>query len=399
MAKKTNTIPQIKKEDWVSNFTLIGRAKINDYTFKIDEKAEKSDWIYNSMNLGVDCGEKHGTVYAEMMGGYADERENVIYAHGKTDDGKDDFENKITVDWDDRDNEDVLDTIGDLCFITVGLETTTKDKKTFYKKFLSAYDAIAYINEHLDNDTVVNVKGTMKYSMYNDKVQVRKNITSIVLSKVDDESKFKATFNQTVLLDKSSASLKNIDKDKSAMYVDAKVLDYVKEINGVEIKGQYPYNVQFEYVFPDLSNQEQVKKIMDKLFKVKKNITQVTFEGEFIEGGAVVQATLDDIPQDIKDLIDIGVYTEEEALARCSSNGARERRMVLTKPFIRLVGDDKIPVPQIFADKFKEEDLIFNIPESTSDDDDDTDDTVNTVEDDDDENEDSGTDTSWLDSL
>lgn len=398
MAKKTNTIPQIQKEDWVSNFTLIGKAKINDYTFKIDEKAEKSDWIYNSMNLGVDCGEKHGTVYAEMMGGYADERENVIYAHGKTDDGKDDFENKIAVDWDDRDNEDVLDTIGDLCFITVGLETTTKDKKTFYKKFLSAYDAIAYINEHLDNDTVVNVKGTMKYSMYNDKVQVRKNITSIVLSKIDDESKFKATFNQTVLLDKSSASLKNIDKDKSAMYVDAKVLDYVKEINGVEIKGQYPYNVQFEYIFPDLSNQEQVKKIMDKLFKVKKNITQVTFEGEFIEGGAVVQATLDDIPQDIKDLIDIGIYTEEEALARCSSNGARERRMVLTKPFIKLVGDDKIPVPQIFADKFKEEDLIFNIPESTSTDDD-TDDTVNTVEDDDDENEDSGADTSWLDSL
>ena len=82
MAKKTNTIPQIKKEDWVSNFTLIGKAKINDYTFKIDEKAEKSDWIYNSMNLGVDCGEKHGTVYAEMLGGYADERENVIYAHG-----------------------------------------------------------------------------------------------------------------------------------------------------------------------------------------------------------------------------------------------------------------------------------------------------------------------------
>lgn len=396
MAKKTNTIPQIKKEDWVSNFTLIGKAKINDYTFKIDEKAEKSDWIYNSMNLGVDCGEKHGTVYAEMLGGYADERENVIYAHGKTEDGKDDFENKITVDWDDRDNEDVLDTIGDLCFITVGLETTAKDKKTFYKRFLSAYDAIAYINEHLENNTIVNVKGTMKYSMYKDKAQIRKNITSIVLSKVDDESKFKATFNQTVLLDKSSANLKNIDKDKSAMYVDAKVLDYVKEINGVEIKGQYPYNVQFEYVFPDLSNQEQVKKIMDKLFKVKKNVTQVTFEGEFIEGGAVVQATLDDIPQDIKDLIDIGVYTEEEALARCSSSGAKERRMVLTKPFIRLVGDDKIPVPQIFADRFKEEDLIFDIPESTPDDDDDT---VNTVEDDDDKNEDSGTDTSWLDSL
>ena len=59
----------IAKSDWASSFSLIGEAKVNDYTYKIDAKSEKSSWIYNSLNLGVDCGEKHGTVYVELMGG------------------------------------------------------------------------------------------------------------------------------------------------------------------------------------------------------------------------------------------------------------------------------------------------------------------------------------------
>lgn len=356
MAKNEKKV--IKKDNWVSSFALIGVPKINDYTFKIDEKSEKSSWIYNSMNIGIDCGEKFGTVYAEMMGGYSSEQPSAIYAHGKKDDGSDDFEQQITVDWDDRFNESILETIGDLSFITVGLEKTTKGS-TYYKKFLSAYDAIAYIKAHLEEGMVVNVRGNLKYSMYQDKVQVRKNITSIVLSKVDDASKYVARFTQTILLDKASASLKNIDKDKSVMYVDARVLDYLKEYNGIEVKGQYPFAKQFEFEM-DFSNEAQCKKIMEKVFKVKKGVTQITFEGDLIEGGAVVTATLDDIPQDIKDLIDCGVYTEEEALARCSSNGNREQRMVLRKPMVRLVGEDKTPTLQRFEEKYTEEDLVLD---------------------------------------
>ena len=356
MAKNEKKV--IEKDNWVSNFTLIGVPKINDYTFKIDEKSEKSSWIYNSMNIGIDCGEKFGTVYAEMMGGYSSEQPSAIFVHGKKDDGSDDFSQKITVDWDDRFDEGILETIGDLSFITVGLEKTTKGS-TYYKKFLSAYDAIAYIKAHLEEGMVVNVRGNLKYSMYQDKVQVRKNITSIVLSKVDDASKYTARFTQTILIDKASASLKNIDKDKSVMYIDARVLDYLKEYNGIEVKGQYPFAKQFEFEM-DFSNEAQCKKIMEKVFKVKKGITQITFEGDLIEGGAVVTATLDDIPQDIKDLIDCGVYTEEEALARCSSNGNREQRMVLRKPMVRLIGEDKTPTLQKFEEKYTEEDLVLD---------------------------------------
>lgn len=349
----------IKKSDWSATFNLIGTPKISeDYTFKIDEKSEKSKWVYNSMNLGIDCGEKYGVVYAELMGGYSEENENKIFAHGKKDDGSDDFEKQIVVDWDDRDNPSVLEEIGELSFLTVGLEKTSEGK-TFYKKFLSAYDAIKYIKEHLTEDMVVNVKGNLKYSSYNETVQVRKNITSIVLSKVDDSTKYKATFTQSVLIDKDSANLKNIDRDKGVMYVDAKVLDYLKEYNGVEVKGQFPYNKQFEFAM-DFSNETACKKIMDKLFKVKKGITQITFEGEFIEGGAVVTASWDDLPKDIQDLVEMGVYSEEEALAKCTANGSRERRMVLKKPQIKLVGDDKVPVIQKFEEKYAEDDLYLD---------------------------------------
>lgn len=349
---------KIVRKDWVSNFTLIGRPIINDYTYKIDERSEKSNWVYNALNLGVDCGEKFGSVYCELMGGYSEDNENKIYAHGKKDDNSDDFEKQIIVDWEDRFNEDVLEEVGDLSFITVGLEKTSADK-TFYKKFLSAYDAIVYIKENLKEDMVVNVRGNLKYSSYNDAVQVRKNITSIALSKADDPSKYKATFTQSILLDKDSANLKNVDKDKGVMYVDARVLDYVKEINGVEVKGQYPYKKQFEFAL-NLENEKQCKTIYEKLFKVKKNVSQVTFEGEFIEGGAVITATWDDIPDDIKDLVEMGVYTKDEALAKCTANGNRERRMVLKKPQIKLVGEDKTPVIQKFEERYTEDDLYLD---------------------------------------
>jgi len=112
----------------------------------------------------------------------------------------------------------------------------------------------------------------------------------------------------------------------------------------------------------DFSNETACKKIMEKLFKVKKGITQITFEGEFIEGGAVVTATWDDIPDDIKDLVEMGVYTKDEALAKCTANGSRERRMVLVKPQIKMVenGDNKVPVIQKFEERFTEDDLVLD---------------------------------------
>jgi uncharacterized protein YrzB (UPF0473 family) len=346
----------IKKTNWVSNFNLVGRAKINDNTFKIGEVSE-SGWEYSNLNLGVDCGEKCGVVYANMMGGFSRERKNVIYVHGKKEDGSDDWQNNFQINWEDRFNEELLQTIGDSCFIVVGLERTDSDK-LFRNKFLSQYDAIKYVKEHLEDDDVITVRGNLKYSFYNDNVTMQRDIQSIFLSKAEPKD-FRATFRQSILLDKESINPKeDVDAELNRAKVHARVLDYVKEINGVEIKGNYPFNFNFDF---DFETKEKFTSFYKAIFKVTKGITQVNFEGEFVNSGAVVQATAEDISDDLKALIDIGMYTEEEVLAKYASNNY-ERRYVLVKPILRKEGDGESAtvVAQIFKERYTEEELDVN---------------------------------------
>ena len=349
---------KIKKTNWVSSFKLIGKAKINDNSFKIDEVSQ-SGWCYNNLNLGVDCGEKYGITYANMMGGYSQVKDNVIYVHGKKEDGTDDWDNTFSIDWDDRLDEEILDTLGDMCFIKVGLENT-ENGKLYTQKFLAAYDAINYIKEHLTNDAVINVQGNLRYSFYQGNVNMQRDIRNIYLSKAEPEN-FKATFTQSVLIDKDSVNLKeDVDTDKNCVAIHTRVLDYVKELNNNTIKGQYPLPFTFEY---DFESKEIFEKVYKLLFKVKKNVRQINFEGDFINTGATVQATMDDVTDDVKVLIAMGLYTEEEILTKYASQGGIERRYVLTRPIIRIEGDaeNKQTVPQIFDDRYTEEDLTIDI--------------------------------------
>ena len=177
-----------------ANFEFIGKAKISQYTFKIDEKSKTSDWIYNKLNLLVDCGNGN-EVTCELMGGYGKGRKNVLYVHGKklsenSEEGKekyiDDFDNQYTIAWEDRDDDNILSEIGEKSFKRVGVEIDTEGK-IVTKKFLSPYDLIAYVNENKDkiDGATVRVQGTIKYKKYNGNLQKVKEIDSIYLSKVE----------------------------------------------------------------------------------------------------------------------------------------------------------------------------------------------------------------------
>ena len=69
------------------------------------------------------------------------------------------------------------------------------------------------------------------------------------------------------------------------------------------------------------------------------------------------------MPDDIKELIECGAYTEEEALAACSDNGNREKRMVLEKPVIKKVGDEENTsyAIQKFENQYTEEELVIEL--------------------------------------
>ena len=343
-----------------ATFNLIGRVKVTDKTFNLDNSYD-SGWTDNSMYVGVDCGNGN-TVYAEMRSGFFPDKDNVIRAYSK--DEKDDAgkSKSVEIAWEDRLDESLYDSISDSSFLTVGVEKDVKDK-TVYKKFLTAYDAVEYLNEHLEDGMIVNVKGTIGYSEYEGNVSTKKEITSIVLSKIDDEADFKATFSQTILVDSKSIGKKN--DDKGTMELVAYVVDYVgkPKIDGekIEVKKNVTYPKTFEVAINE--NPEITAKMLQRFFKPKKGkITEITVTGNLVEGGSTVNITEDDIPDDIKELIEMGLYSEEEAEKKIAvGNGNRERRMIIVKPDITYVGtgDDRKPTVAFEDGKYDEDDLYF----------------------------------------
>lgn len=341
-------------------FNLIGRVKVTDKTFNLDNSYD-SGWTDNSMYVGVDCGNCN-IVYAEMRSGFFPDKDNVIRAYSK--DEKDDAgkSKSVEIAWEDRLDESLYDSISDSSFLTVGVEKDVKDK-TVYKKFLTAYDAVEYLNEHLEDGMIVNVKGTIGYSEYEGNVSTKKEITSIVLSKIDDEADFKATFSQTILVDSKSIGKKN--DDKGTMELTAYVVDYVgkPKIDGekIEVKKNVTYPKTFEVAINE--NPEITAKMLQRFFKPKKGkITEITVTGNLVEGGSTVNIKEDDIPDDIKELIEMGLYSEEEAEKKIAvGNGNRERRMIIVKPDITYVGtgDDRKPTVAFEDGKYDEDDLYF----------------------------------------
>lgn len=355
---KTKERKALKKGKAV--FNLIGRVKVTDKTFNLDNSYD-SGWTDNSMYVGVDCGNGN-TVYAEMRSGFFPDKDNVIRAYNK--DEKDDAgkSKSVEIAWEDRLDESLYDSISDSSFLTVGVEKDVKDK-TVYKKFLTAYDAVEYLNEHLEDGMIVNVKGTIGYSEYEGNVSTKKEITSIVLSKIDNEADFKATFSQTILVDSKSIGKKN--DDKGTMELTAYVVDYVgkPKIDGekIEVKKNVTYPKTFEVAINE--NPEITAKMLQRFFKPKKGkITEITVTGNLVEGGSTVNITEDDIPDDIKELIEMGLYSEEEAEKKIAvGNGNRERRMIIVKPDITYVGtgDDRKPTVAFEDGKYDEDDLYF----------------------------------------
>ena len=343
-----------------ATFNLIGRAKVTDKTFNLDNSYD-SGWTDNQMYLGVDCGNGN-IVYAEMRSGFFPDKDNVIRAYDKNEKDESGKSKSVEIAWEDRFDESLLDSIADSSFLTVGVEKDVKGK-TVYKKFLTAYDAVEYLNEHLEDGVVVNVKGNIGYSEYEGNVSVKKDITSIVLSKVEEEEDFKSTFSQTILVDSKSIGKKN--EEKGTMELEAYVIDYVgsPKIDGekVEIKKNVVFPRTFEVEINE--NPEITAKMLQRFFKPKKGkLTEITVTGNLVEGAAIVNITEDDIPDDIKELIAMGLYSEEEAETKCAvGNNNREKRMIIVKPDITYVGqgDERKPTVAFEENKYEDSDLYF----------------------------------------
>ncbi|MDK0621688.1 hypothetical protein ACV3OO_11810 [Clostridium perfringens] len=362
MAKELQ-LTQLNKKGLKAEFNLVGAAKINDKTFNVDIESSKenSDWIYSRLNLGVDCGQD-GIIYAGMQSGYGKARENVIYVHGvKEENGRmvDDYENRFTIDWEDRFDEQVLETLGEGNYIKVGIMKDDEDK-VVVEKFLTPYDTVKYLKDHLENGMIVNIKGDLEYKIWDDRVTYDKKIKSIFLSKAEKEQ-YRATFTQTIFIDDNAIG--KLDKETRTIPVTGYVVELIKEYNGQKLKrmengkqknGQYLPLVK-TFTFEIGEDKDKALKLLKQFkSKSKKDVDKITIDGRFSRGSVdTVAVTIDDIQdKDILEMIELGYIKAEDVLnqmAKANNSGSSPESMMLLKPRVKFVENQAtgLKIPQI----------------------------------------------------
>ena len=366
MAKEINVIKRGQQ-----NFTLIGKAKLGQYSFKIDEQSKKSSYIYSQANLTLKT--KEGEISANVMGGYNPEKDNVIYAFTKG--NKDNKGQSITVSWEDRFDEEIIGTVADMKLFKAGV-SKKEDGSIEYVKFLHPYDFINHLEQHMVDGEVYVVRGELQYQEYNGELKVNKNITSVTLAKeeiANDPETHEAKFSTTILTD--SNFLGRPDKETMTVPVDAYVVDFFNEYNKQEIvrmvngkqKKGLTMPVPMSFDFKIAKDMETTKKLLKYLKPKRGAVTEIVMEGIFSKSQGELKGeelTIDNLDDDIKFMVEIGAYSLQEALGKVNFVYGEKtpEKMLLTRPAIKKVegkdGSSTLTV-NYTPDKYNEEDLVI----------------------------------------
>ena len=329
MAKREQKV--LEKKNWSNTFMLIGEAKVNDYTYKLDEKSEKSDWVYNSLNLGVYCGETCGTVYAELMGGYGAERDNVVYVHGKDSEGKDDFDDKFTIDWDDRFDEEVVKTVASYKKTDVDLGEELGGRK----EFITLYDAIEYIRENLPKYTgKVTVIGQMVKEFYNGKYYDKFKLQSLYA--VPDDRKNRLLITSDIYYNKNCVDKSDYKSDK-VIYVDGYIQQYINKDEGTKY---IPQRFVFNASKYDPENEKHQKLLNYKLKYIDindKNMQHMIWEVVMINGAEEVEFDESQLTKAQREQFELGIRTLDDFKPKGAILGGRVNEYRLFDP--KLTGD------------------------------------------------------------
>ena len=366
MAKEINVIKRGQQ-----NFTLIGKAKLGQYSFKIDEQSKKSAYIYSQANLTLKT--KEGEISASVMGGYNPEKDNVIYAFSKGD--KDNKGQSFTVSWEDRFDKEIIETVADMKLFKAGV-SKKEDGSIEYVKFLHPYDFISHLEQHMVDGEVYVVRGELQYQEYNGEMQIKKNITSVTLAKeeiANDPETHEAKFSTTILTDSNFLGRPN--KETMTVPVNAYIVDFFNKYNKQEIvrivngkeKNGLTMPVPKSFDFKIAKDMETTKKLLKYLKPKRGAVTEIVMEGIFSKSQGELKGeelTIDDLDDDIKFMVEVGAYTLQEALGKVNFVYGEKtpEKMLLTRPAIKKIegkdGSSTLAV-NYTPDKYNEEDLVI----------------------------------------
>lgn len=324
----------------IRNFSVTGKLKLTNNTFNIDKQKEGSNYVYSNANLTLDYGQ--GNVFCNLVGGHFVDKDNIIYALGvKQEDGKvkTDYQKQIKVPFEKRFDDNILKDISLESFTVLNIEKDAEGK-LISKKFLSKEDAVKYLQATLVDGMVLNVSGDISFRLDEQgKTLFTLNIKRIYLNERENPV-LHADFTMTVITDKDCYdSAEGVDEN-GMIEMNCFVPEYMKEYHGIE-KAIVPLPFKF---YLDTKISDNWKKIVSEYFRPSnKFIAETTIEGNIVSVGNTQAVDLNDVTEDIRQLVSLGLISTDELAKIATNNNSLVQMMVFNRPRV-IIQDGKIVI-------------------------------------------------------
>lgn len=257
---------------------------------------------------------------------------------------------KMDVDWDDRFDEDIIEKVANYRKYIVNLG----DEHGGRQEFITAYDMIEHLREHLPNyDGRVVVTGQFTRDWYAKKKTYFSKFRIQNVFAASEERKNRLLLTMDLFYNKSSLDDSDFDENKK-MTLDCYIEQYINKDEG---RKYVPIQVVFSGAKYDLEN-EKHKKLFDykmKYIKVKnKNMVHIPWEIVLLRGAEEAEFDESMLTDSQREQVELGIKSVDDFRPKGNIYGDRIDEFRLFEP--KLEGDyaDGVLECDDTADEFEE---------------------------------------------
>ena len=373
---------------FTNTFEFIGELRFGKEPVKVQEF--DSGWTKKSIQLSV-LESKNNSMFVSLEGGYHKAKENKVYSFTKGLFGE--KGNQLVIDWDNRFDQDTIDSVADFKKTVVDLTVDEESKKKYYelrreiraiedkkdadeadsiklaglyeearktvpyrKEFLHQLDAVEYlekISEKIQGKKF-RVKGQIEASHWNGKNYISYNAQSFEL--VPDEYTNKLSANVELFFTKNSFDKSSFKKERK-FYIDTYISQYSRDH---EKDVFFPYNTIFNAQNHDDENTKHLAHIdlVEDAFTVKgKSVFKQVFELRFVNGAEVVEVTVDNLTDKQKRMIDAGLAEPKDFVKTAFGDRVSENRIYV--PILKDLGKAGNYTEGAIETDYVEDDLTY----------------------------------------
>lgn len=313
-----------------ARFEVFGELRVNEDSWGEVRQSASSTYKYRRAALSVDLGEGRST-FVELMGGY-DPNRPILRRLSKTQ-----GEGLMDIPWANRLNENIVANVSPQSLIAVG--KLDENGNIARKVFVSELDAIEEMEKTFKNGDSVHIWGDVEYHRYNGQIQRRLSIRGIsqIVPDSSSDGRHEATLRQSFLFSKNSISPDYEDEleENGKTTITVHVPQYVGKEEGVEVRKVLPFPQTLVY---KANNEDEIKRakfVIEKFMTVEDDdlVREVVLVVDMYDG--VETSTGDfELTDDLKDLLDLGVVTEDELKRTSTVSGKRIRENIVLKPYV-----------------------------------------------------------------